>query len=90
MIISLKDYKKKIKLLKKFDHSYYDLNKPNISDAKYDLLKKEVLEFEQKNKKLNLKFASTKVGFAPSKKFSKVLHSEKMLSLDNAFDLYDI
>jgi DNA ligase (NAD+) len=90
MINNINDYNKKIKLLKIFDKNYYDLNKPKISDAEYDLLKKEILDFEQKNKKLNLNFASNKVGFSPSKKFSKVLHTEKMLSLDNAFDLSDI
>ena len=88
MINNIDEYNKKIKLLKNLNKNYYDLNKPKISDGKYDLLKKEIIDFEQKNKNLN--FASRNIGFAPSKKFSKVLHSEKMLSLDNAFDLDDI
>jgi DNA ligase (NAD+) len=65
-----------------------NLSKPKVSDADYDNLKKELLEFEEKNKQFT--FVSSKVGFAPSKKFSKVKHLEKMLSLDNAFSIEDV
>ena len=46
MIKTVEDYQKKLDLLKKHDGSYYELNKPKISDADYDNLKKELLEFE--------------------------------------------
>ena len=88
MIKTVEDYQKKLDLLKKHDGSYYELNKPKISDADYDNLKKELLEFEEKNKEFA--FVSSKIGFAPSKKFSKVRHLEKMLSLDNAFVIEDV
>jgi len=88
MIKTVEDYHKQLDLLKKYDEFYYDLSSPKVSDSKYDTIKKELLEFEQKNKKYN--FVTNKVGYAPSKKFSKVKHLEKMLSLDNAFDFNDV
>ena len=88
MIKTVDEYHKKLNLLKKYDESYYDLSNPKVSDSKYDALKKELLEFEEKNNKY--KFVGSKVGYTPSKKFSKVKHLEKMLSLDNAFDLNDV
>jgi len=88
MISSVDDYKKKIKLLNQYDKKYYDTNSPKITDAKYDEIKKKLLDFEKKNPQYF--FVSSKVGFAPSKKFSKVKHKEKMLSLGNAFDIEDM
>ena len=85
---TVEDYKKKLNLLKKYDEFYYEFSKPKVSDADYDNLKKELLEFEKENKEFT--FVSNKIGFAPSKKFSKVKHLEKMLSLDNAFAIEDV
>ncbi len=42
------EYKKKIQELKNHNKYYFELDKPKISDAKYDELKKEVLELEKK------------------------------------------
>ena len=88
MIKNYSEYKKKIKLLTFYDKFYYDLNNPKIDDGEYDQLKQDLIEFEKQN--LNLNLLKNKIGFKPSQKFSKVLHSEKMLSLDNAFDFDDI
>ena len=88
MIKSTNEYEKKLGLFKKYDKFYYEDNKPLVSDAVYDIVKKELLEFEKNNAEFN--FVSSKVGFSPSKKFSKVRHLEKMLSLDNAFDIEDV
>ncbi len=88
MIKSSAQYKKKLALLKKYDQFYYDYSKPKISDFEYDKLKNELLKFEEINKQFD--FVKHKVGYAPSVKFSKVKHSEKMLSLDNAFDIEDV
>ena len=41
-------YKKKLKELKKHNEYYYDNDNPKISDAKYDDLKKEILNYENK------------------------------------------
>jgi len=88
MISSEDDYKKKLKLLNKYDQAYYNSDSPKITDSKYDEIKKRLLEFEKKNQQYS--FVSNKVGFAPSKKFSKVKHTEKMLSLGNAFNINDM
>ena len=88
MISSVDDYKKKLKLLNNFDQNYYESDSPKITDAQYDEIKKRLLEFEKKNQQYS--FVSNKVGFAPSKKFSKVKHTEKMLSLGNAFNINDM
>ena len=44
----LKEYKKKIKQIKKFDLYYYDKSSPLVSDQIYDNLKKEILSLEKK------------------------------------------
>ena len=86
-----KKYLDKVKLIEKYNKSYYEKDDPIISDHEYDKLKKETLEFEKKYFFLN-KFTSikNKVGFKPSSKFNKVKHSKPMLSLSNAFDSNDI
>ena len=48
MISSVDDYKKKLKLLNKYDQNYYESDSPKITDAEYDEIKKKLLEFEKK------------------------------------------
>ena len=91
MIKNLEEYKKNKKILLEHNKNYYDLNSPKIDDATYDLLKKDLIDFEKKyNKKILGKKISDIIGFTPSTKFSKVKHLEGMLSLDNAFNETDI
>jgi DNA ligase (NAD+) len=87
----IKNYLNKVKLIEKFNKSYYDKDKPDISDQKYDELKRATLELETKHLFLK-KYGSikNKIGFKPSKKFNKIKHSKPMLSLSNAFDSNDI
>ncbi len=87
----IKIYKKKINLLKKHNKLYFSDDNPLISDAKYDNLKKEILELEINNSFLNkLNLTSKIVGSPPSKKFKKIKHLKPMLSLSNAFDRSDM
>ncbi len=89
--LSLKEYKEKITLIKKLNKAYYLNDKQLVSDAEYDRIKKDILDFEKKNPKIISKDSPTKkVGFAPSEKFSKVKHLIPMLSLDNAFTKDDV
>ena len=91
MIKNLKEYKRKKKILLDLNKNYYDFNSPKIDDASYDILKKDLINYE-KNNINTIKEDRIKdlVGFKPSEKFSKVKHQEKMLSLDNAFSKEDI
>ena len=82
----ISEYKKKIQVLKNHNKYYFELDKPKISDAKYDELKKEVLELENKYSFLKKKGLISKiVGTPPSNKFNKIKHLKPMLSLSNAF-----
>ena len=85
-----KEYKKKIKLLDKYNKHYYQNQKPIVSDKEYDELKNEILQLEKKHNFSHLKSPSIKVGFKPSKKFEKFKHKVKMLSLSNAFNREDL
>ena len=84
-------YKKKIIELEEHNKAYYEKSKPKISDDKYDILKKEILELEKNYNYLNdPKSPSNKVGYKPSKNFKKIKHKVPMLSLSNAFDEKDL
>ena len=87
----LKEYKKKIKQIKKFDLYYYDKSSPLVSDQIYDNLKKEILSLEKKNNFLKSKDSPSEiVGYKPSKNFKKITHKVPMLSLANAFSEEDL
>ena len=87
----VKNYLDRVKLIEKYNKSYYDKDDPIISDHEYDDLKKEILTLEIKYSFLK-KYGSItkKVGFKPSSKFNKIKHSKQMLSLANAFGNKDI
>ena len=87
---SLKNYKKKLELIEKYNKHYYQNQKPLISDKRYDELKSEILELEKKYSFKDLRSPSIKVGYRPSKKFKKFKHKVKMLSLSNAFNEEDL
>ncbi|WP_415321118.1 NAD-dependent DNA ligase LigA [Candidatus Pelagibacter sp. Uisw_092] len=85
------DYKNKIKLLEKYNKHYYDKDKPIVSDQEFDLLKKNIINLENKYKFLSSKYSPKKsVGYKPSKNFQKVKHRVPMLSLGNAFNEEDL
>ncbi len=84
-------FKKKIKNLRKHNQLYYSKDKPQISDAEYDKLKKDLLELEKKNPYLkNIDSVEKIIGAPPSNKFKKIKHLSPMLSLSNAFNETDM
>ena len=86
-----KNYKKKIKLIKKYNKLYYDRSDPSVSDQEYDKLKKDIINIEEKYPELiNKNSPSQSVGFKPSRNFKKVKHKVRMLSLNNAFGDEDL
>jgi DNA ligase (NAD+) len=85
------EYLKKIKLIQKYNKQYYDKDKPIISDQKFDLLKKDIINLENKYKFLKSEYSPTRtIGFKPSKNFQKIKHKVPMLSLGNAFNEVDL
>ena len=72
-------------------YRYYVVGEPEISDARYDELSKELLALEKRYPELITPDSPTqRVGAAPSALFAPVAHSHKLLSLDNAFDDDDL
>lgn len=69
------------------DHRYYVLDQPEISDAQYDALMRELQQLEGDFPELQSPSSPTqRVGGQPSEKFAKVVHTQPMLSLSNAFN----
>ena len=73
------------------NRQYYELDRPEISDADYDALLTELRALEREHPELTTPDSPTqRVGGAPSGKFPKVRHAVPMLSLANAFEPEDV
>ena len=69
------------------DYRYHVLAAPEISDAQYDALVRELGEIERRYPELITPDSPTsRVGAPPAALFAPVRHGERLLSLDNAFD----
>jgi DNA ligase (NAD+) len=74
-------------LIERANRQYYQLDKPEITDAEYDALFRELVELETQYPDLITPDSPTqRVGGPPSDAFAKVTHRTPMLSLSNAFD----
>lgn len=68
------------------NYRYYVLDNPQIPDAEYDRLFRELQELERQHPSLVTSDSPTqRVGAAPLQAFGEVKHVVPMLSLDNAF-----
>ena len=77
--------------LERHNRLYYEKDMPEITDAEYDALFKELQGLEQSYPELALPDSPTKrVGGRPLAKFSQVRHTMPMLSLENGFNEEDI
>lgn len=73
-------------LIEHHNYCYYVLDQPEISDAEYDLLLRELLDLEDKHPQLITPDSPTqRVGGQPLTSFNTIRHLEPMLSLGNAF-----
>jgi DNA ligase (NAD+) len=75
------------------DHQfkYYVLDQPTITDAQFDALLKELQKLEEKNPELREPDSPTlHVGGGFSTQFEQRDHIEKMMSLDNVFDIDEL
>ena len=74
-------------LIERANRQYYQLDQPEITDAEYDALFRELVELETQYPELITPDSPTqRVGGPPSDAFAKVTHRTPMLSLSNAFD----
>ena len=93
--MSQKDVKDQIEKLRetirRHDHLYYVLNKPEISDQEYDSLYRKLKDLEESHKELITPDSPTqRVGGQPIKEFPVVKHIVPMLSLDNTYSADEI
>ncbi len=70
---------------------YHELDAPEITDAEYDALYRELVELEEAHPELHTPDSPTqRVGGAPSGALAEVRHSTPMLSLNNAFSFDEL
>ena len=73
--------------LRRHEHLYYVLDRPEITDAEYDALTRRLQALEGEHPELITPDSPTqRVGGKPREGFNKVRHSTAMLSLDNALN----
>lgn len=73
--------------LRRHEHLYYVLDKPEITDAEYDAVMRRLQQLEAEHPDLATPDSPTqRVGGKPREGFIKVRHSSPMLSLDNALN----
>jgi len=74
------------RILERANHAYYLLDKPEMSDAEYDRLFRELQDLEAKHPGLQTPDSPTlRIGGEPASAFRKHRHAVPMLSLANAF-----
>jgi DNA ligase (NAD+) len=77
--------------VRRHEHLYYVLDRPELTDAQYDALFLELRQLEERHPELVTPDSPTqRVGGEASGLFRKVEHRSPMLSLQNAFELDEI
>jgi DNA ligase (NAD+) len=77
--------------IRRHEHLYYVLDKPEVSDAAYDALINELKKLEAAHPELVTPDSPTqRVGGKPAEGFKKAQHSRPMLSLDNAYSAEEL
>jgi DNA ligase (NAD+) len=89
-VAGIAEFKQKInklrELLNYHNHRYYVLDSPEISDAEYDELMRELKQLEDEHPELITPDSPTqRIGAAPVEAFGVVEHPQPLLSLANAF-----
>ncbi len=73
-------------LLDRYNHRYHVLDDPEVPDAEYDRLWRELRDLEAQFPEIGRATSSTqRVGAPPNSVFGEVRHRVPMLSLENAF-----
>jgi len=75
------------RILERAIQAYYVLDRPEMSDAEYDILFRELTQLEADHPDLRTPDSPThRIGAGPAERFRKHRHLVPMLSLANAFD----
>ena len=75
----------------KHRYLYHVLDNPEVSDAIYDSLFRELEKLEEEYPELvTLDSPTQRIGDEPLKKFEKVKHDSRMLSINDVFDFADL
>ncbi len=78
-------------ILRDANYRYYILQDPELEDAEYDALLRELFALEDEHPELRTPDSPTQtVGAAPQSSFATVTHPHAMMSLDNAFNREDL
>ncbi|HUQ38980.1 MAG TPA: NAD-dependent DNA ligase LigA [Acidimicrobiales bacterium] len=78
-------------LIAHHNRQYHELDTPEIADANYDALVRELAAIEEAHPELRTPDSPTQtVGGAPSSLFAPVRHVVPMMSLDNAFSFSEL
>src|SRR5438270_111117 len=73
--------------IRRHEHLYYVLDQPEITDAEYDAILRELRALEEAHPEcFSADSPTQRVGGKPREGFLKVRHSAPMLSLDNALN----
>ena len=78
-------------LLNRYNHEYYVLNAPTISDQDYDALMRELEDLERDNPQYHDPLSPTqRVGSDLSQGFTQVAHERPMQSLSNSYSIEEV
>ena len=78
-------------IINKHNEQYFTHDAPEISDAEYDELKRELIALEAKHPSLiTLDSPTAQVGAPALTTFAPVTHRAPMTSLDNAMDIHEL
>ena len=78
-------------LIAHHDRAYYELDAPEVPDATYDALVRELAAIEERHPDLITPDSPTqRVAGAPASTFAEVVHAVPMMSLDNAMDATEL
>lgn len=87
----LQEINELVKKLRQYQHEYYVLSRPSVSDAEYDKLFDRLQELEAQYPECKLPDSPTlRVGSDLSQEFPEVNHSIPVLSLDKCYNYTDL
>lgn len=82
------EYRQLVAKINQWDHEYYVLDNPSVSDAQYDHAFRQLQDLEAAHPDwVTPESPTQRVGGKPIDKFKKARHTVEMLSLANAFSL---